>query len=285
MVTRRAGGAASGVRFSPPRLFNSYMKLISLNTWGGKLYPALIQFIKNNSKDTDVFCFQEVFNTPTQNFEHAGYRLNFYQEISRVLQNFEGYYASTQNHYVFLTGFVDFELSYGLAIFIKKNIKILEEGDFFVFRERNGADPQNLSYTLPRNVQYIKFVWKDTLMTVCNFHGIWFPGPKLDSPERLKQSEKIKNFLEKQEGEKILCGDFNLKLNTESLKILEGNMKNLVKDYKIPTTRSKLYDRVEDKFADYILVSPGIKVLDFQVPNIDLSDHLPMILEFSKDLE
>src|SRR3989344_7675146 len=217
------------------------MKLICLNLWGGKVYNPLIKFIAENSSDTDIFCFQEVFNTPTQNFEHSGYRLNLFQEITKVLTEFQGFYAPTQNHYVFLSGFVDFELSYGLAIFVKKNIKVIENGDFFVFRERNGVDPNNLSYTLPRNVQYIKFISKDKLITVCNFHGIWFPGPKIDIPSRIEQSKKINSFLGKLTGEKILCGDFNLDINTQSLNILEKKMKNLVKEYPISTTRSKLY--------------------------------------------
>lgn len=65
--------------------------------------------------------------------------------------------------------------------------------------------------------------------------------------------------------------------------MLEKGMINLIKEYKIPTTRNKLavrYDQIIDKFADYIIVSSGVKVLDFQVPNIEISDHLPMILEF-----
>lgn len=75
-------------------------------------------------------------------------------------------------------------------------------------------------------------------------------------------------------------GDFNLDPDTKSLKILERNLKNLIKEYKISTTRSSLYAR-QHKFADYVLVSPGIKVINFQVPDIAISDHLPMILEFN----
>lgn len=257
------------------------MKLISLNVWGGKIYKPLIEFIKEHSKDTNIFCFQEVFNTPTKNFEQAGYRLNLYQEITKLLKDFQGYYAPTQNHYVFLTGFVDFNLSYGLAIFIRKAIEVTSHGDFFVFRKRNSADPQNLSFTLPRNLQHISFESEGSITTIGNLHGIWFPGPKTDIPSRIEQSRKIKNFLDKQTGQKILCGDFNLAINTQSIKILEEGMKNLIKKYKIPTTRSKLYDRSQDKFADYILVSPDVKVKNFRVPNIAISDHLPMILEFS----
>lgn len=81
-------------------------------------------------------------------------------------------------------------------------------------------------------------------------------------------------------GEKIVVGDFNLDPDTKSLGILERNLRNLIKEYDVPTTRSTLYTR-KSKFADYVLVSPGVKIIDFHVSNVAVSDHLPMILEFT----
>lgn len=255
------------------------MKLICLNLWGGKIYHPLMDFIQKNSKDTDIFCFQEVFHTPTKNSEYARYRLNLYNEIASVLKDFRGYYAPTQDRYIFYVGFFDFDLSYGLAVFIRKNIEVLNKGDFFVFRKRNGMDPKNIPYTLPKNLQYINLTYKGKNIVVCNFHGIWIPMSKLDSPSRIKQSEKILKFLDTQKGEKILCGDFNLDIHTKSINILEDHMINLIKKYNIKTTRNKYFPGHE-KFADYVFVSKGINVLDFQVPNFEISDHLPMLLEF-----
>ncbi len=272
------GSEKYGVQFPGLRLI--IMKLISLNTWGGKLYKPLMDFIKENSNDTDIFCFQEVFDTPTKNFEHSGFRLNIYNEIANILNDFQGFYAPTQDRYIFYVGFFDFDLSYGLACFVRKNIKVSSHGDFFVFRKRSDIDPNNIPYTLPKNVQYINLKYRDKNITICNFHGIWIPMSKQDSQSRIKQSKKIKQFLDQQGGEKILCGDFNLDLNTKSIKILEGSIRNLIREYQIPTTRNKYFPG-DEKFADYVFVSDGIKVIDFQVPNVKVSDHLPLILEFS----
>lgn len=85
-------------------------------------------------------------------------------------------------------------------------------------------------------------------------------------------------------GGKVLCGDFNLLPQTKSIAMLEGRMRNLIKEYNIKTTRSKLNPYhgtpTEQHFADYVFVSEDIKVLDFKVPEAEVSDHLPMILEF-----
>lgn len=256
------------------------MKLISLNTWGGKRYQDLINFIKDQSGSTDIFCFQEVFKTSSDVKEYRGFQLNLYNELSNLLTDFTPFFAPAQDKYVFFTGFVDFDLSFGLATFVKKNIRVNQAGDLFIFRKRNGINPKNIKFTIPRNLQYLEVNIGGKKRIIGNFHGLWFPGPKTDTLSRIEQSKKINKFLDKFKDGKILCGDFNLQINTQSLKLLENNMRNLIKDYKILTTRNKLYDRIDDKFADYILVSPDIKVADFQVPLVEASDHLPLILEF-----
>ena len=255
-----------------------YMKLISLNTWGGKIYRPLMNFVQQHSQSTDIFCFQEVFHTPTKNFEYAGYRLNLYDELASILKDFQGFYAPTQNHYVFFEGFVAFNLSFGLTIFVKKDIKIKSSGDFFVYREENSFIEKDLT-SLPRNLQYLNLDLNGKNYWVCNIHGIWVPGPKIDNPSRIEQSKKILDFLNKKNGGKILCGDFNLNIDTKSLKILEENMKNLIKEYRISATRSKLYTW-GNKFADYTFVSKEVTVKSFTVPDVEISDHLPMILKF-----
>ncbi len=45
------------------------MRLISLNIHGGHEFEALIDFVKAQQEVTDIFCFQEVFDTPTDSKE------------------------------------------------------------------------------------------------------------------------------------------------------------------------------------------------------------------------
>lgn len=81
----------------------------------------------------------------------------------------------------------------------------------------------------------------------------------------------------------ILAGDFNLLPDTESIAMLGRRLRDLVREYAVPTTRSRLnpYRGTprEQKFADYIFfVSPSLQVHDFAVPDLLVSDHLPLIL-------
>lgn len=263
------------------------MKLISLNTWGGKIYQPLMDFIKQHAKDTDIFCFQEIYNTPTENHEHRGFRLNLYDEMSILLKDFNGYFAPTQEGYFLFSEFserLDFDISWGLTVFVKKNLTVKSVGDFFVFGERNSLVENSLQ-TLPRNVQYINLKVDNKNLVICNVHGIWSPGSKIDTPQRIEQSKKIKEFLSTQKGGKIVCGDFNLTLNTKSVKMLEEDLKNLIREFNIERTRSRLnpfFGKSNfQKFADYTFVSKEVEVKNFSVPDIEISDHLPMILQFS----
>ncbi len=242
-----------------------------------------MNFISANSQDTDIFCFQEVFSTTSNikiNYER---RMNLYEEFSKILTKHQGYfYTSLEDYVIFSRTDVyktDFNLKFGLSIFVKNDINVDSSGEFFIYGKRNIFDANNLN-TLPKNAQYISFTSMGKKFTICNLHGIWLKEGKNDSPSRIQQSKIINQFLDKQMGTKILCGDFNLDMNTKSVEILEKGLRNLIQEYHIQTTRNKLFPG-EEKFADYTFVSKDITVKSFKVPDIEVSDHLPMILEFS----
>ena len=129
-------------------------------------------------------------------------------------------------------------------------------------------------------MQWAKVIKDKKPYTICNVHGFHTSQGKDDTPERIEQSRRIKEFLDRTPNPKILCGDFNLDINTKSLQMLEGEMTNLVKKHNITSTRTRFYEKPV-KFADYMLVSPDIQVLDFQVLSDEVSDHSPLYLEFA----
>lgn len=264
------------------------LKLLSLNIWGGRVFKKLIEYIEKQSEQTDIFCFQEVYSSQerihTQGKSKGNSlpndkpaRANIYQELSKSLPDFNGFYYSAQDKHDFHS-LVDYELSFGLASFVRKKLKITAEGEIFVFRNKNSTIHGDHS-TLGKNLHFFEIKLNNRPITIVNFHGLWDKGIKTDTPYRIKQSKKIREFLDNLSTEKIICGDFNLEMNTESLKILEKDMRNLIKDYKISSTRSHFYKN-DIRFADYILVTPRVIVKNFEVSDVEVSDHLPIILEF-----
>lgn len=242
------------------------MKLISLNAWGGQV-SEILDFFKKY-QDIDIFLLQEVFHNGTKRTVFDGKeRSELFKEICELLPNHQGYFAPS----------VDAE--WGLAIFTKKSIKVLGHGDIFVYLERDSLVGQDAT-TVGRNLQFINIVLNNKTLNILNFHGLWNGQGKLDSPERLGQSEKIVSFVKNLTGEIILAGDFNLRPDTKSLSIIERELtlRNLVKEYRIESTRTSYYEKSE-KFADYVLCSSGIVVKDFLTLPEEVSDHKALLLE------
>ncbi len=270
------------------------LKLETLNIWGGRVYQPLMEHIQKQAQAVDIFCFQEVYSMQSgristreiavsgpdeacQPTNDSPARANIYEELRQALPEFHGFYSSAQDRYD-IYGPVDFPLSFGLAIFVRKTLQIEKEGDLFVHRAKNivqGTD----NATIGRNLQYVQFRRNSKPFTIVNLHGLWNGRGKTDSPERMEQSRKIQVFLQSVSGATILCGDFNLLPDTQSLAFLEQEMRNLVKEYGVTSTRSLLYKK-PDKFADYILASPEVIVEEFKVLAEEVSDHLPLLLTF-----
>jgi hypothetical protein len=268
------------------------LRLETLNMWGGRLYHPLLEHLYRQASTVDIFCFQEVYSTHSNHLftrevdgsvavSHRSpdlpERANIYQELLDALPAFDGYFSSCQDHYAY-AGPVDFDLSFGLAIFVRKTLSLDAVGEYFVHRQRNSIRGTD-NATIGRNLQYIQFHLAGKPVTVANMHGLWNGKGKTDSPERLEQSRKVKGFLETVSGAKILCGDLNLLPTTQNLALLEQGMRNLVKVYGITSTRSRFYEGPE-RFADYVLVSSEVQVKEFHILDEEVSDHLPLLLAF-----
>lgn len=192
---------------------------------------------------------------------------------------------------------VDFSLSYGIAIAVRKSIVdqfFLDEGDIMLVGAKRICEPFT-DRPWDKNLQYLRLNFGDKILNIINIHGVWIRNAgKGDNDIRLAQSAKILKLLKELDGEVILTGDFNLDPDTQSIKMLEDSgLNNLIKINKITSTRSSEYSKTleykvgdnivkndGDKFADYTFTSDGINVVNYQVPPVEVSDHLPLILDF-----
>ncbi len=265
------------------------MRLVSLNIFGGKIFDKLANFIKSEAKKADIFFFQELFQSFADNQKLNGTKRDIVGELKKILPGFDLFLAPIGDGYnIDLAVGEDFDITEYNAIFVRTRTipKINSAGSVFTFGLRRKLTKGEATENVPANFQYIRLAINGKKFSVCNVHGIWAPGNKLDTPERLRQSQIIAEFLSQEKGSKIVCGDFNLLPETKSIKILEqSGLVNLIKEFKIEKTRSRLspYWGTPDfqKFADFAFVSPGVQVLEFTVPDVEVSDHLPMILDFS----
>ena len=245
------------------------MKIISLNTWSGRAGKEnLLNFFRKH-REVDIFCLQEVWEGGDDEVPKWGEGIDT-KMLSNISSNLTNYSWFFRPHYWDL---------YGLALFVKNDLKIKEEGDIFVFKQReNTHDGFDVNHA--RNIQYVTVDTQNGPITILNFHGLWSGGTKEDTQERITQSDNIVKFLKNISNPYVLTGDFNLLPQTESLKKLEElGMRNLIKEFNIVSTRSSHYTKPV-RFADYTLVSRDIKVNEFKVLPDEVSDHLAMYLDF-----
>jgi endonuclease/exonuclease/phosphatase family metal-dependent hydrolase len=235
------------------------MKVVFLNSWGGKAGQPFTLFIKKQAPDTDIFLFQEV--SP-----------QLLLKISAILPGYRVIYEKGWNLRKKITW-------YGQAAFLRKDLKARSFGRIPIFK--SGKTSGFMQYLL---------IQKGTKsFYACNVHGKSKPGHKFDTGARIAQSKSIVNFLKNKKGPKIIGGDFNLMPDTRSVKMFEDNgYKNLIKEFGIKSTRNRIsWEQfrneegfIKQHFADYVFVSPSVKVKSFSVPSVEVSDHLPLILEF-----
>jgi Endonuclease/Exonuclease/phosphatase family len=241
------------------------MRLMVLNIWGGNLLDKLVDFVSEQSKSTDIFCFQEVLDSE-KDVTDLGYRFKgrTLRTLTMLLRRFKPYTTGPYS-------------SFGerLATFVRNDIQVRENGwEVLVPQQKTGE------HSIGSNLQYVTMKTGDGEFLVANTHGFWIKGNNRDTTERIDQSQKIIRVLTRFKEPKILCGDFNLAPDTKSIGMLVGSMNNLVKKYAIETTRSGLAEKSKGRIVDYIFVSPDVNVRDFRIVDSEASDHLALCLDF-----
>lgn len=246
------------------------MKILSLNTWGGRAgHKEVLDFLEKH-KEIDIFCLQEVWQGGEERAREWSDTMDtaMFSNISKTLPEYTGFFRPHWGDF------------FGLAMFVKKNLKFKEEGEVFVFRDKEGVNG-GWSTNHPRNLQYVTIETPKGLRTILNLHGLWTGGGKDDNEDRIIQSENVLAFIKNISNPIVLCGDFNLSPETRSLKMFkESGLRDLINEFEVTSTRSSHYKKPL-KFADYVFVSKEIELNEFKVLPDEVSDHLALVVDFN----
>lgn len=239
------------------------MKLITLNTWGGRINKPLLDFIERN-KNIDIFCFQEINNNASDDMLDSPKEedKNLFFSIKNLLPEFTGYFSPQVS-------------GVGHAIFIKNELDV-DHVEWHPILDKE--EIINMPDPFPRILQSIHL--KNINLSIYNFHGVP-KAEKKDTPVRDIQTIRVMEIISKDKNPKIIVGDFNLNPDTKAIATFESKFVNQIKESGYPTTRSRYYNKLKDfPFADYIFTSHEIKILEFKVLSDEVSDHLPLLLNF-----
>jgi len=266
------------------------IKLISLNVSifdanNDGLNSFLVEYVP------EIICFQEVtrnvdtsahdryiskdaIDKATPQLSHAFYAPNAaFKEVA--IPNFHGKKLFTHD----FGGVIEYgnyvksrtKIIEGKSVFVQNSFSYSYDGDWF--SQHMGNEP--------RMVQIVDIEINHRPHRIINYHGIWSKD-KQDSEKTRNVSKQIAQFAQEVDYPTIICGDFNLFPDTKSMQILADRYISLVDRYNIQSTRpsSNELNGTKRNVVDFVFVDKRIKVVSFSVPNVDVSDHFPLIMEF-----
>lgn len=265
------------------------LRLISLNAWGGRLHAPLIRYIAET--DPDILCLQEVTRSVSARHEWHIYRepglelpqrANLFEEVRAVLPSHDAFFCPTARGALAEDDETVFS-EFGLATFVRQSLPVVAQAMDFVHGDFSpdgwGEHPRS------RNAHCIRlFSYEDGFsITVAQMHGLRDMAGKGDTPERRQQANILAGLIERvwRGNERlVVCGDFNILPESETFGILgKLGLSDLVTSRGFTDTRTSHY-RKDGRFADYMLVTPDVQVVDFDVVAApEVSDHRALRLD------
>lgn len=246
------------------------IKFITLNIFhGGTFFPQVRDFL--TMENPDILALQEVNNGTDLSLPD---NLKTILGLNKILPGFHYHFAPE-----LLIAHKEGKVEIGNAIFSRFPIVENKSAFFDVpYTDLTIIDAKHDYSKDPKNIHFVKIQINDQYINVFNTHGIWgLDGG--DNDRRLAMSETIVNEVKGKENV-ILSGDFNVKPNTETIGNIEKELKNVFKNELTSTFNMKHKDNpgYATAVVDMIFTSKNMSIIDHYCPQVDVSDHLPLVM-------
>lgn len=239
---------------------------------GGRLMDNLVQFLVR--EQPDILAMQEVYAGGDTQLEPRFRSITVLQAATRLDYHT---FAPTHNepHSSILVPSGNAVLSRFPAI---------QEAVWFFdvpYQASLVDDGRGFSH-FPCNLQHTRLDLNGIALHVFNTHGIWDRHGQ-DNPRRLNMGKII---AERMAGLRpaILCGDFNVNEGTKTIDRLGEQLINVFAPDRRKTSfnvaRKPKKSGYTSAVVDFIFTSKDLKTLSYRQPDVDVSDHLPLVCEF-----
>ena len=250
------------------------IKFIQVNMYKGKYLDALVDFLKREK--ADIISMQEV--TTLENNLYEDKSVNLFELLKQRL-GYNGVFHAD----VVLESNPD--AFFGNAVFSKWPIEKSQVVLLKTFRpvtkneyEKNAGNVWSL---LARHMLDATIDLDGFKIHAISVHGRRIAPPS-DDPENVRQAQVMAYHL-KSLGEQhyVLGGDFNMPPGTKTIGEISAVAKNLMDGLNIKQTLNPRVHELGNKgyLVDFIFCSKGFKLLSLSVPELTVSDHLPVIAE------
>ncbi len=245
------------------------IKVVTLNIWlGGILQEEFLSFLKE--QDADVLLLQEVHNgtDPT---------LKPQFRTMQILKEQLGY-----PHEVFAPEYLDItetdgQFQVGNAILSKFPITNSDITDFIPYSETYNNVEGNY-HNCPYNMLHATLDTPAGEVNVFNMHGVWDLNGDNPGPLRQKMSKLVVAAIS-DKPRVILAGDTNARPTNPVMQDIAKQLHSVFGDELRSTFNMRHKDNpgYASSAVDMMFVSDDIKVLGHDCPDVNISDHMPLV--------
>lgn len=247
------------------------IKFIQINIYGGKYFDDLLPFLK--AENPDFISMQEVTSNDLNLYSDK--KVSLFEQIKSEL-DLNGVYCPNSS-------LVDDPSSqYGIAVFARfpitnSNVLALKKFRPLTFEEVLGSDTKT-SEVQATNLLDITVQVDSKPVHIISWHGAW-TAPPHDTEETLRQAKMVKDYLGALGESFILGGDLNNIMGNQTIDMLSGAAQNLMINSGVEATTNRKVHKIRPRgyLIDYIFTSRDIVLKKLEVPEITVSDHLPVI--------
>jgi endonuclease/exonuclease/phosphatase family metal-dependent hydrolase len=246
------------------------MRLITFNTWQGRLSRNFLSFFEQH--ETDILCLQELNSSHELIMDWPGAFCGR-QEIQKVSGLENQYYSPTYSYKV-----MSVEVEFGNGMLSRYPINnertVFTHGQFTKITQVDNA----LHNTRNAQIVTIASPWGD--VTVVNTHGHWGTDP-MGSELAMQRLEKLAQALKDIQGPLIVAGDFNLDSKSDAIQSFKETLglTDLTLEHGLTNTLNNLVTPYEVA-CDHIFINDSIEVVKLQLHTDLLSDHNALALDF-----
>ena len=244
------------------------LKILQLNTWGGRIKDGLSRFVAEG--DYDVVCLQEAVWAEND----IGF-LDLYIDTVDKIKETGGFKYDFRSAYHGIKLFDDNQFEMGIAILSKIPFKEAEEklvlGEYEVASSADNFDRAINSHSYPAQ----KVVLENGLVVV-NYHGYWQKDP-IGNETTVECMRKVADMVRGESAPVVMCGDLNVVAEAPAMRELDF-LTDLTAVNNIKTTLRNVRF-VKDVPCDHILINNRVKCLDFEVTDAPVSDHKGLVLQ------
>ncbi len=246
------------------------LKLVSINIYQGILLDEVCAFIEKERPD--IVTMQEVYDSKDP---LAPMRYRSWGELKKRLD-----FASHDYEPALIDNRKEGKFPQGNAILSRFPITAR---DVVFFNEPFRDDYVDIITNNPIQPHVLQHVVLETPageVHVFNVHGPWDLDGDNFSERRRQMSEAILKGT-KGKSNVLVAGDTNAKPTNQAIRNLEPQLVNVFGHELKSTFNMSRKDNpgYATAVVDMILVSPDVKVLSKKCPNVDVSDHLPLVVE------